>query len=83
MKANQYEYTDFDKFYAFPKLLKHRSDIMPIKYISCKSDKKDLNKKVVDVMKKILNLNGIVEFFKLGLLPNDSKVIDDIKDSGE
>ena len=29
-------------------------------------------------MKKILNLNGIVEFVNLGSLPNDGKVIDDI-----
>ena len=29
MKANSYEYPDFDKFNTFPKLLKHRSEIMP------------------------------------------------------
>ena len=29
MKANTYEYPDFDKFNTFPKLLKHRSEIMP------------------------------------------------------
>ena len=34
-------------------------------------------------MKKILNLNGIVEFVNLGSLPNDGKVIDDIRDFGD
>ena len=29
MKANTYEYPNFDKFNTFPKLLKHRSEIMP------------------------------------------------------
>ncbi len=29
MKANIFEYPDFDKFNTFPKLLKHRSEIMP------------------------------------------------------
>ena len=29
MKANTYEYPDFDKFNTFPKLLKYRSEIMP------------------------------------------------------
>ncbi len=46
-------------------------------------DKRDLNKKVVDEMKKILNLNGIVEFVNLGSLPNDGKVIDDVRDFGD
>ena len=29
LRANTYEYPDFDKFNTFPKLLKHRSEIMP------------------------------------------------------
>ena len=29
MKANIFEYPDFDKFNTFPKLLKYRSEIMP------------------------------------------------------
>tara|TARA_B100000683_G_scaffold12171_1_gene13000 strand:- start:933 stop:1043 length:111 start_codon:yes stop_codon:yes gene_type:complete len=34
-------------------------------------------------MKKILNLNGEVEFVNLGTIPNDGKVIDDIRDFGD
>jgi long-chain acyl-CoA synthetase len=29
LKANTYQYPDFDKFNTFPKLLNHRSEIMP------------------------------------------------------
>ncbi len=54
-----------------------------IEYVSNENDKIALNEKVVDEMKKILNLNGIVEFVNLGSLPNDGKVIDDIRDFGD
>ena len=54
-----------------------------IEYISNENDKVDLNKKVVDEMKKTLNLNGVVEFVNLDSLPNDGKVIDDIRDFGD
>ena len=100
MKANSYEYPDFDKFNTFPKLLKHRSEIMPDEVALSRDDNRDiltlqiehlvninekdnLNKKVVDEMKKILNLNGEVEFVNLGTIPNDGKVIDDIRNFGD
>ncbi len=100
MKANSYEYPDFDKFNTFPKLLKHRSEIMPdevalsrddnrdiltlqIEHLVNTNEKDNLNKKVVDEMKKILNLNGEVEFVNLGTIPNDGKVIDDIRNFGD
>ena len=100
MKANSYEYPDFDKFNTFPKLLKHRSEIMPdevalsrddnrdiltlqIEHLVNTNEKDNLNKKVVDEMKKILNLNGEVEFVNLGAIPNDGKVIDDIRNFGD
>ena len=54
-----------------------------IEHVSNENDKIALNEKVVDEMKKILNLNGIVEFVNLGSLPNDGKVIDDLRDFGD
>ena len=54
-----------------------------IEHVSNENDKIALNEKVVDEMKKILNLNGIVEFVNLGSLPNDGKVIDDVRDFGD
>lgn len=39
--------------------------------------------KIVDEMKKILNLNGEVEFVNLGAIPNDDKIIDYIRDFGD
>ena len=56
---------------------------LKIEHVSDQKEKEDLNKKVVDEMKKILNLNGVVEFVNLDSLPNDGKVIDDIRDFGD
>ena len=106
MKANTYEYPDFDKFNTFPKLLKHRSEIMPDEVALRNKDLGIWNeitwdeynkivselsiclesigfKKIVDEIKKILNLNGEVEFVNLVVIPNDGKVIDYIRDFGD
>jgi len=56
---------------------------LQIEYVSNQNEKEDLNKKVVDEMKKILNLNGKVQFVNIGTLPNDGKVIDDVRDFGD
>ena len=56
---------------------------LQIEYVSNQNEKEDLNKKVVDQMKKILNLNGKVQFVNIGTLPNDGKVIDDVRDFGD
>ena len=40
-------------------------------------------KKIVDEIKKILNLNGEIEFVNLDAIPNDGKVIDYIRDFGD
>ena len=56
---------------------------LQIEYVSNQNEKEDLNKKVVDQMKKILNLNGKVQFVNIGTLPNDGKVIDNVRDFGD
>ena len=56
---------------------------LQIEHLVNSNEKDNLNKKVVDEMKKILNLNGEVEFVNLGAIPNDGKVIDDIRDFGD
>ena len=56
---------------------------LQIEHLVNTNEKENLNKKVVDEMKKILNLNGEVEFVNLGTIPNDGKVIDDIRDFGD
>jgi len=56
---------------------------LQIEYVSNQNEKEDLNKKVVDEMKKILNLNGKVQFVNIGTLPNDGKVIDNVRDFGD
>ena len=57
--------------------------ILQIEYLVNLHEKENLNKIIVDEMKKILNLNGEVEFVNLGTIPNDGKVIDDIRDFGD
>ena len=55
-----------------------------IEYISSdKNEKETLIEKLVDEMKKILNLNGKVNLVKPGTLLNDGKVIDDIRSFGD
>ena len=56
---------------------------LQIEHLVNTNEKDNLNKKVVDEMKKTLNLNGEVEFVNLGTIPNDGKVIDDIRDFGD
>ena len=56
---------------------------LQIEHLVNTNEKDNLNKKVVDEMKKILNLNGEVEFVNLGTIPNNGKVIDDIRDFGD
>ena len=51
--------------------------------LSDNSEKNYLIKKIVDEMKKILNLNGDVKIVEPGTLPNDGKVIDDIRNFGD
>jgi len=55
-----------------------------IEYIvSDENEKENLIEKLVDEMKKILNLNGNVNLVKPGTLLNDGKVIDDIRSFGD
>ena len=54
-----------------------------IEHVSNKNHKIVFNKKVVDEMKKILNLNGIINIVNLDTMSNYGKVIDDIRDFGD
>ena len=55
-----------------------------IEYIvSDENEKENLIEKLVDEMKKILNLNGNINLVKPGTLLNDGKVIDDIRSFGD
>ena len=56
---------------------------LQIEHLVNTNEKDNLNKKVVDEMKKILNLNGEVEFVNLGTITNNGKVIDDIRNFGD